>query len=37
LIEAGNAFWQGMHGALGYALNLLFLLIERFFVHWSGK
>jgi sulfonate transport system permease protein len=24
-------------GALGYGLNLLFLLIERYFVHWSGK
>jgi ABC-type nitrate/sulfonate/bicarbonate transport system permease component len=24
-------------GALGYALNLMFLLIERRFVHWSGK
>ena len=24
-------------GALGYELNLLFLLIERRFVHWSGK
>ncbi len=24
-------------GALGYGLNLLFLLIERNFVHWSGK
>ena len=24
-------------GALGYGLNLLFLLIERRFVHWSGK
>ena len=24
-------------GALGYGLNLLFLLIERKFVHWSGK
>jgi NitT/TauT family transport system permease protein len=24
-------------GALGYALNLLFLVIERTFVHWSGK
>lgn len=24
-------------GALGYALNLLFLIIERLFVHWSGK
>jgi NitT/TauT family transport system permease protein len=24
-------------GALGYALNLLFLVIERRFVHWSGK
>ena len=24
-------------GALGYGLNLLFLLIERQFVHWSGK
>jgi sulfonate transport system permease protein len=24
-------------GALGYGLNLLFLLIERTFVHWSGK
>ena len=24
-------------GALGYALNLLFLLIEKRFVHWSGK
>ena len=24
-------------GALGYGLNLMFLLIERQFVHWSGK
>jgi NitT/TauT family transport system permease protein len=24
-------------GALGYGLNLLFMLIERRFVHWSGK
>jgi ABC-type nitrate/sulfonate/bicarbonate transport system permease component len=24
-------------GALGYGLNLLFLVIERQFVHWSGK
>jgi ABC-type nitrate/sulfonate/bicarbonate transport system permease component len=24
-------------GALGYALNLMFLVIERRFVHWSGK
>lgn len=24
-------------GALGYGLNLLFLLVERKFVHWSGK
>jgi sulfonate transport system permease protein len=24
-------------GALGYGLNLIFLLIERHFVHWSGK
>ena len=24
-------------GALGYGLNLLFLLVERTFVHWSGK
>jgi ABC-type nitrate/sulfonate/bicarbonate transport system permease component len=24
-------------GALGYSLNLLFLLIERRFVHWAGK
>lgn len=24
-------------GALGYGLNLLFLTIERYFVHWSGK
>ena len=24
-------------GALGYGLNLLFLAIERYFVHWSGK
>jgi len=24
-------------GALGYGLNLLFLLIERRFVHWAGK
>ena len=24
-------------GALGYSLNLLFLTIERRFVHWSGK
>jgi NitT/TauT family transport system permease protein len=24
-------------GALGYGLNLLFLVIERYFVHWSGK
>jgi ABC-type nitrate/sulfonate/bicarbonate transport system permease component len=24
-------------GALGYGLNLLFLMVERYFVHWSGK
>ena len=24
-------------GALGYGLNLIFLFIERRFVHWSGK
>ena len=24
-------------GALGYGLNLMFLMIERRFVHWSGK
>jgi ABC-type nitrate/sulfonate/bicarbonate transport system permease component len=24
-------------GALGYGLNLLFLLVERHFVHWTGK
>jgi len=24
-------------GALGYSLNLLFLIIERRFVHWAGK
>lgn len=24
-------------GALGYGLNLLFLVTERYFVHWSGK
>jgi NitT/TauT family transport system permease protein len=24
-------------GGLGYGLNLLFLLVERQFVHWSGK
>jgi sulfonate transport system permease protein len=24
-------------GALGYGLNLLFVIIERYFVHWSGK
>jgi NitT/TauT family transport system permease protein len=24
-------------GALGYGLNLMFLIIERRFVHWSGK
>jgi len=24
-------------GALGYGLNLLFLTIERRFVHWSGR
>ena len=24
-------------GALGYGLNLLFLLVERRFVHWTGK
>ena len=24
-------------GALGYGFNLLFLLVERRFVHWSGK
>jgi len=24
-------------GALGYGLNLMFLLVERSFVHWSGK
>jgi NitT/TauT family transport system permease protein len=24
-------------GALGYGLNLLFLTIERRFVHWAGR
>jgi hypothetical protein len=24
-------------GALGYGLNLWFLLIEQRFVHWTGK
>jgi ABC-type nitrate/sulfonate/bicarbonate transport system permease component len=24
-------------GMLGYGLNLLLLLIERRFIHWSGK
>lgn len=24
-------------GALGYGLNLLFLVIERYFIHWGGK
>jgi ABC-type nitrate/sulfonate/bicarbonate transport system permease component len=24
-------------GALGYGLNLMFLLVERHFVHWTGK
>jgi len=24
-------------GVLGYGLNLMFLLVERYFVHWSGK
>jgi NitT/TauT family transport system permease protein len=24
-------------GALGYGLNLMFLVIERSFVHWGGK
>jgi NitT/TauT family transport system permease protein len=24
-------------GALGYGLNLMFLMIERRFVHWTGK
>jgi NitT/TauT family transport system permease protein len=24
-------------GALGYALNMLFLAIERRVVHWSGR
>jgi sulfonate transport system permease protein len=24
-------------GVLGYGLNLMFLLVERRFVHWSGK
>jgi NitT/TauT family transport system permease protein len=24
-------------GALGYGLNIFFLLIEKSFVHWSGK
>jgi NitT/TauT family transport system permease protein len=24
-------------GALGYGMNLLFLVIERMFVHWGGK
>ena len=24
-------------GALGYGLNLLFLVIERQFVHWAGR
>jgi NitT/TauT family transport system permease protein len=24
-------------GALGYGLNLVFLLVEKRIVHWSGK
>jgi ABC-type nitrate/sulfonate/bicarbonate transport system permease component len=24
-------------GVLGYSLNLLFIIVERYFVHWSGK
>jgi NitT/TauT family transport system permease protein len=24
-------------GALGYGLNLFFLIIERHFVHWAGR
>ena len=24
-------------GALGYVLNLLFLIAEKRFVHWSGR
>ena len=24
-------------GALGYAFNLMFLIIEKRFVHWSGR
>jgi len=24
-------------GALGYALNVLFLVVERRIVHWSGR
>ncbi|MEO8390648.1 MAG: ABC transporter permease, partial [Polaromonas sp.] len=24
-------------GALGYALNILFLMLERRIVHWSGR
>ena len=24
-------------GALGYGLNLLFMLVEKRFVHWAGK
>jgi len=24
-------------GALGYALNLAFILLERRFVHWAGR
>jgi NitT/TauT family transport system permease protein len=24
-------------GALGYALNLMFLLVEKKLIHWSGR
>jgi NitT/TauT family transport system permease protein len=24
-------------GLLGYALNLMFFLTERYFVHWAGR
>jgi NitT/TauT family transport system permease protein len=24
-------------GALGYGLNIVFLMIEKSYVHWSGK
>jgi NitT/TauT family transport system permease protein len=24
-------------GVLGYTMNLIFILVERHFVHWGGK